>query len=463
MMAWMNRGIARALLGVVLVSGVSWESLAAGFWNFERGTSVMARGGAVIASIDDPVAAYFNPAGLVGSPLFRAQIDANALFDRRAFTRAPDDVNGTGELTAYDEVVNEYRFDGPSPGVWLSGTFGEAVPGLAWGVSLYGPPKGFLKFDADGPQRYSSIRTTSLQVHSGASLAYDFGSIAVGVTLQNVSQGIRVAQALNLASFASQFSSTGVEDPAWDIGLDIEADDPKNLLSIWGLQADLTDELKVGLSLQTRFNVRSAGVARTTLGDDIPGEVDGDQIKVALDMPAIARAGIHFAPSDSPWSFDAGFVYEEWSRAAQIRFRPQGIAFVGATPEPELIPEIFVKTGFEDAWSVRLGASRAFEELGARLYLGSFYETGASSELGITPASMDLDKVGLTAGWQQAIGAGVSLDFAIAHQEWLTREVTNGEARLIDPLTAEELHPTNNGTFTNRRTLFHAALTWQTS
>ena len=29
----------------------------------------MARGGAVIASIDEPVAAYFNPAGLTGSPL----------------------------------------------------------------------------------------------------------------------------------------------------------------------------------------------------------------------------------------------------------------------------------------------------------------------------------------------------------------------------------------------------------
>ena len=48
--------------------------------------------------------------------------------------------------------------------------------------------QGILKFDADGPQRYSSIRTTSLQVHSGASLAYDFGSVAVGVTVQNVSR-----------------------------------------------------------------------------------------------------------------------------------------------------------------------------------------------------------------------------------------------------------------------------------
>ena len=86
-------------------------------------------GGAVIASIDDPVAAYLNPAGLVGSPLFRAQIDANALFDRRAFTRAPDDIDGVGKITSYDEVVNQFRFDGPSPGVWLSGTFGETIPG----------------------------------------------------------------------------------------------------------------------------------------------------------------------------------------------------------------------------------------------------------------------------------------------------------------------------------------------
>ena len=463
MMGLICRGTLGVVVGVSLIVGMSLESNAAGFWNFERGTSVMARGGAVIASIDDPVAAYFNPAGLTGSPLFRAQIDANALFDRRAFTRAPDDVNGTGELTSYDEVVNHFRFDGPSPGVWLSGTFGKVIPGLAWGISLYGPPKGFLKFDADGPQRYSSIRTTSLQVHSGASLAYAVGPVSVGVTVQNVQQGIRVAQALNLASFASQFSSTGVEDPAWDIGLDIEADDPKNLLSIWGLQAELSEELKIGMSLQTRFNVRSEGVARTTLGDDIPGEVDGDQIKVALDMPAIARAGIHYAPTGSAWSFDAGFVYEEWSRAAQIRFRPQGIAFVGATPEPELIPEIYVKTGFQDAWSIRFGGTRDFEELDGRLYLGSFYETGASSELGITPASMDLDKVGISAGWHQVLAAGLSLDFAIAHQEWLTREVTDGQARLIDPLTAEELHPTNNGTFTNRRTLFHAAVTWQTS
>ena len=122
-----------------------------------------------------------------------------------------------------------------------------------------------------------------------------------------------------------------------------------------------------------------------------------------------------------------------------------------------------MKTGFQDAWSIRFGGTSDFEDLGARLYLGSFYETGASSELGITPASMDLDKVGISAGWHQVLAAGVSLDFAIAHQEWLTREVSDGQARLIDPLTAEELHPTNNGTFTNRRTLFHAAITWQTS
>ena len=115
-------------------------------------------------------------------------------------------------------MVNHFRFDGPSPGVWLSGTFGKAIPGLAWGISLYGPQR-ILKFDADGPQRYSSIQTTSLQVHSGASLAYAVGPVSVGVTVQNMQQGIRVAQALNLASFASQFSSTGIEDPAWDIGL----------------------------------------------------------------------------------------------------------------------------------------------------------------------------------------------------------------------------------------------------
>ena len=78
----------------------------------------------------------------------------------------------------------------------------------------------------------------------------------------------------------------------------------------------------------------------------------------------------------------------------------------GATPEPELIPEIYVKTGFQDAWSIRFGGTRDLEELDAQLYLGSFYETGASSELGITPASMDLDKVGISAGWHQVLAAG---------------------------------------------------------
>ena len=108
MMGLMRRRTFGVAIGLFLLVGVSWESNAAGFWNFERGTSVMARGGAVVASIDDPVASYFNPAGLVHSSLFEVQIDANALFDRRAFTRAPDDVNGTGELTAYDEVVNKF-------------------------------------------------------------------------------------------------------------------------------------------------------------------------------------------------------------------------------------------------------------------------------------------------------------------------------------------------------------------
>ena len=449
-------------VGSLLSMGLGAPALAAGFWNFERGTSVMARGGAVVASVDDPVAAYLNPAGLVHTPAFTLQLDGNALFDRRAFLRASDDINETGTLTTYDEAVNEYRFDGPSPGVWMSGTFGKSIEGLAWGISLYGPPKGFLKFDQDGAQRYSSIRTTSLQVHTGASLAYKLGPVSMGVTVQNVSQSIRVEQALNLASFASQFSSTGLEDPAWDVALDIVADDTENLLSIWGLQAELGGGLEIGASLQTRFNVRAKGTAETRVGGDVPGEVEGDAIKVALDMPAIARAGISFTPDGSAWSWDLAFVYEEWSRAGIIRFRPEGIAFVGATPEPAVIPEIYVKTGYEDAWSVRFGGEHRIDEVEAALRFGLFYEAGASSDVGITPASMDLDKIGATIGWHQALGFGLSLGLAVTHQEWLTREVANGEGRLIDPLTAEELHPINNGTYTNRRTMMHAALTWQT-
>ena len=147
----------------------------------------------------------------------------------------------------------------------------------------------------------------------------------------------------------------------------------------------------------------------------------------------------------------------------QIRFRPEKIFFVSTLlDEPAEIPEIYVKTGFKDTWSIRLGATRDIPSLGSRLYLGSFYETGASTELGITPASMDLDKLGATLGWHQALGWGLSLDLAVTHQEWLTREVVNGEGRLIDPLTADELHPINNGTYTNRRTMMHAALTWKT-
>lgn len=433
---------------------------AAGFWNLERGASTYSRGGANVADPGDGNALYLNPAGLAGLEGLQGLVDSSMVFDGRTFTRAPDDVDGDGRVETYDTVSNGWR-PMPSPSVFLSYRLATLALPITVAAGVWGPPQIDRQWDEEGPQRYAEITAENVQVHyaAGAALELPWYGLRLGATGMLVSQVVRTSMRMSLAA---PFGA-GQEHPGYDANIAVDAGEHGIFNGVLGVSMQPHPRLMVAASYQPPYNVKAEGTAKVTLGKELASvaTVDGEDVKLRLDMAPIARAAVRLLDPAGAYDVELALVWEGWSRNAAVRFAPQDISIRGGGLVQE-VGVVRLDYDWRDTYSLRLGGS--WDVLPGRLRVrgGTYYERGAVERSFMSPASFDFDKLGVTGGGRVELGGGVWADLALGWGHYLAGEVRDSQIRLVNIMPSEQvperLWPVANGTYGNEQVFVLAAV-----
>lgn len=414
-------------------------ALAAGYWNFDKGVSSFARGGANIAAPEDPIAIYTNPAALAALDGVRMMVDADAAWDDRRFTRAPDH-------TTYEAVQNDSPELPPSPGLFAT----WRVRRVTLGAAMFGPPRSDVRYPADGPQRYQLIESHNLQIHAALSAAYElpWRKLRVGMTAMSVNQVIRTRLAFN--TFQG-----GPEEAGWDVTADVKARHERIPTAAFGVSLEALPRVTLAASGQLPWRVCAKGRVTGTLGDALDEEasLQAGRVTVKTRLPAIARVAARL--DGDRGDVEAAFVYETWSMNDSIRFEPDGLRLRMDEGYSISIGTVIVPTHLRDAWSIRLGGERDAGPLTLRG--GAFFERAAIAPQHLSASAFDLDKLGLTAGARVPLSERAWLDLAAGYEHWIPVESRESRVRIVDPLARESRWPVANGRYENTRVVAMAA------
>ena len=335
----------------------------------------------------------------------------------------------------------------PSPNVFAGyGGDAGALGKFGFGFGAWGPPRSDQIFSDDGAQRYSSITNENLQVHFGASLAWELYAplkLRVGLTAMMVQ--VTIAQRLGLNS-AGVFAFP--EDPDYDIFADVSASDPAIFSGLYALSIEPIDGLTLGATFQTGFTILADGSLEVQIGDALArlASIEGDTVEIEARMPSIARLGVDYAPSDDPsWGLSTAVVWEGWGTNDVQTVRPVNISLTSAGTTEPLAP-ILILNNYQDTWSIRAGG---FYELSNAfvLRLGLLYETSSVPDEYRSLGTFDLDKIGVTTGASYVFDNGLRLSLALGALQGLGADVTTSKVLAQDPLNPDGGTVIGNGRY----------------
>ena len=458
--AWAFSGVVGLALGLL-----TWNSAyAAGMWNLDQGASHYGRGGANIASPDDPSAVYVNPAALAGLEGFQLMLGVNYNYDSRSFARAPDNEGFGGVERTFEEVSN---LEGPSPSPNIFASYNFAGSGLTLGAGLWGPPKTNREFDADGAQRYSSVHGRDIMAHYVMSAAYQssWRNLRLGASFGGTSVVVDSSLKLNVYEMR-QAVSPEKEDPDWDVSAKLSGVEHGIPMGILGASVDLWKNGTLALAFQLPFDVKAEGEVDMEVGEGLtlfklPDEeiVQGKDITVQLNLPPVLRLAVKQTYAKA--NVEAAIVWEGWSRTAKTTITPDNITFNTAVRDPIPLPVIELETKLRDTYSFRLGGEYVVSE-GILVRGGTYYERAAIGGGRLNPSQFDLDKAGVTLGGRIALGAGLYLDAAVGVANWFEKEVTDSKVVFNDPAPNDppigDHWSLGNGTYSNTQIFSMVAL-----
>jgi long-subunit fatty acid transport protein len=441
---------------------------AAGWWALDKGTSNYGRGGANIADPQEPVALHVNPAALAGVKGLQLVVDGDMVFDRRAFTRAPDNHTPTGALATYDTVTNDWLPLPPSPGVFMAYNFAKlGLPRLTVGAGTWGPPRVDHMFPKDaGPrgddgteaaQRYSEIEYHALQMEMALGAGYELPwyRLRLGVT------GTMIRQTVDTSLKINTFLG-GDENPLYDGYVYVRAVDPWIPTATLAVSGSPMPSVTLAVAYQLAYDVHAIGKAKEiSLARGIANiaAVSGDDLAVDLHAPSVFRAAAAYRHPDDSFAVELAFVWEEWSNNQQIVFHPKDVVFT--TPVDDIpLQDIIISTHWRNSYSVRLGGQYQLLPDLLLVRAGGYYERGAVPKNYLSAFSLDLDKIGVTLGARADLPWGLFVDAALGYVHWLPQTVTRGNVRLVNPLTDPPTSewPVNNGDYKGGQVIAMLAL-----
>jgi long-chain fatty acid transport protein len=306
-----------AALAAVLVPSVA---TAGGMYLSTRGVRPTGRAGAFVAGADDASSLWWNPAGLAHLSQWGFVADAGFVHQSVDYDR----INSGGEAEA--GASNQ------APGLPVPSLgYARKVGGRAVvAAGVWAPYAGLAKFDADGPQRYSSVdMSKSIIATLGVGVALSLGDrVRIGATVQN--HVVALTSDIVLSGCPGQ-TVCGPEDPEFDSLNRIEQQSWFQPSGSIGVQLDATDKITFGVALQLPVAVRGEG----TLSSRLPSSgffngaaVEGDRADISMDLPASLRAGVEVRPGR--WRIEAALDVELWSTHDEILIEPKDVRIVGA-------------------------------------------------------------------------------------------------------------------------------------
>jgi long-chain fatty acid transport protein len=449
-----------AALLTVLCTGPAY---AAGYYNVDQGVESFGAGGSMVARPGNASGVYLNPADLVSLSGFDIMLGADYVLDYRSHARASAALDDTrpDEVTDFDKVTNELGFAHvPSPNIFMGYGFEAGSLGkMGVGAGVWGPPRSDQIFSDNGAQRYSSIRNENLQIHFGASAAWEIYKplkLRLGATAMLVQ--VTVAQRLGLNS-AGVFAAP--EDPDYDIFADVAAKDPAIFSGLYALSMQPVEGLTLAATFQSGFEIAADGTLEVQIGEALAGaaSIDGDTIEITARMPSVARFGVDFAPTDKAFGVSAALVWEGWGVNDVQTVKPVDINLT-STGETSPLAPILIQNNYQDTWSVRVGGRYTLGDAWI-LRSGLLYETSAVPDEYRSLGTFDLDKVGVTTGATYFIGeTGLRVTLALGAIKGLGTEVNNSNVLAQDPLNPDGGTVIGNGRYDTLQLTSMLGLGW---
>lgn len=511
-----------ARLGALALISCPATLFANGFEIPENGTRALGRGGAYVASVDEPSALYFNPAGLTRIRNHAVTFNLNLVDDRVRFQRDPfvfsssgGPINNATRREVFFEPVEDQEGPFPAPMLFAASNFG--LENWTLGAGVYGPSAmGRKRFPsmtvrpADfqgsaigtfipgrdqpvtraGGQSYMVREYDLLLFYPSLAAAYriDPINLSIGVTAQMAFLNVNYDMAVDgLFGPGSVFERSQENDDLFaTTRLEVSG---YSFTGILGLMWDPSERFSIGASYRPRFRVRAEGDVDITFPQQLLSanpRVDDTSVTLITWLPDVVRLGGVYRHLDASGRqlFDIGLdvVYEGWSINEGFDVRLAGrINDDAGGVDNQKLPDLFLRRNYNDVFSVRLGSDLtmlrdAETGNGPVFRLGGYWESAASPNEWTNLDFLALERYAGTVGFSYHIGRW-SIDLAYALAVSPTRVVTDGRSEILaptwvcyDPPNADvaaqcagvepPVHPVNNGTYEFWAQTFSIGTTW---
>jgi long-chain fatty acid transport protein len=415
---------------VVFAAAISASSVvstqiadAGGMTLHTRGVRATARSGALVAGADDLNALWMDPAGLAHGA--GGDSKTSLLFDAAYVAQSGDfhrtDSGGNDQATVSNEAHGL-----PIPSLAAGFDLGEK--GVI-GAAVYAPYAGLMKFDEDGPQRYSLIDLSkTLLVTVSVGIGWKLSdTIRVGATVQNWVSSL--AQTMVVSGCPGE-TVCAPEDPEFDALVQVDQNDFFNPSGSLGAQIDAHEKVTFGATLQAPVHMKGGATLRTRLpssGFYEGATVSGSSADVDYWLPAVVRAGVEVRPTPQ-WRIEVAGDVELWSMHEDMTITPDGMSIEDApgVGTYELGP-MTVPRHYENTYAASIGfEGQPAKNTPLRILAGYTYETAAAPDAYLSVLTFDGAKHLATGGLGYSFGR-YTVDAVFAYAKVEDRTVTPDE------------------------------------
>ena len=397
----------------------------------DNGSEQMGRGGAWVARASDPLAAFYNPAGLAGQDT-RLILDVNFNIQNTCFTRtkALNDTTSDGVTAggAYPQVCND---GAPFPDPTIAFAY-KVNSRLGLGLAILGPSAaGTQTWPDTGPQRYLLTSANTLLLTPTIGVGWEpIDRLRVGASFiwgvatldfTNYSWGANVNGATPAANdVKGELKVVDVFIPGFTLGTIWSPTDQIDIAGWYKFMSSIDAKGSVNTTYGTGANAKFGDTTETNCG--VPGgkplcAPNDAEVKINIPMEAKIgfrfhkpRAGVEQAHRRDPMSQDVFDIEGDLTWANNSALQTLNINFPAGIPvygTPGSLPQdAGVPHNFQDVWGARLGGDYNVLPDQLAIRAGAYFQTAAQPAQYQNIDFVGQQEVGIAAGGTYRIHLG---------------------------------------------------------